>query len=86
MLLYIFCVLRVYGFREYLEMPAQPQKALSKDSQYYKDDRHHVFSFDDRDIDKFDTMPDEELKGIVEDLWSIKEIMYLTMKIEVAFS
>ena len=67
-------------------MPAQPQKALSKGSKYYKDDGHHVFSFDDRDIDKFDTMPDEELKGIVEDLWSMKEIMYSTVRIELALA
>ena len=86
MLLYIFRVLRVYGFREYLEMPAQPQKALSKDSKYYKDDRHHVFSFDDRDIDKYDTITDEELKGIVEDLWSIKEMMYSTYRLELALA
>ena len=86
MLLYIFRVLRVYGFREYLEMPAQPQKALSKGSKYSKGDRHHVFSFDNRDIDKLDTISDEELKGIVEDLWSMKEIMYSTARIELALA
>tara|TARA_Y100000310_G_C20684697_1_gene818175 strand:+ start:3068 stop:3271 length:204 start_codon:yes stop_codon:yes gene_type:complete len=67
-------------------MPAQPQKALSKGSKYFKDDRHHVFLFDNRDIDKLDTISDEELKGIVEDLWSMKEIMYLTTRIELALA
>ena len=67
-------------------MSVQPQKLFTKGLRLSNNVGHYVFSFDDRDIYKLKTMSDAQLKGVVEDLWSIKDEMYIAMKIELALA
>ena len=67
-------------------MPMQPQKQFTKGLRLTNNVGHYVFSFDDRDIHKLNTMSDAQLKGVVEDLWSIKDEIYIAMKIELALA